>query len=274
MPGLTLRYELEEVAPGGRIGLIALATDYNSETDLRRMLPAGVELFTNRALNANPVTVENLRAMSGDITRAAAGILPGQGVDVMIYGCTSGAVAIGEDRLEALIHEAQPGIPCTNPVAAVEAALRASGTQRISILTPYTRSVNDLLAAEFRERGFEILNIDGFGLDRDIDMTGLPVAVIEEAARQIRHPDAEALFISCTAIRAAQAVEALERDLDIPVVTSNQALVWHSLRLMENGSPVTGFGRLFGLHMEGEPGETSPRSSLSGQRPKNGRFRS
>ena len=41
------------------------------------------------------------------------------------------------------------------------------------------------------------------------------------------------------------AIESLERHLDIPVVTSNQALVWHSLQLMNNASPVTGFGRLF-----------------------------
>ena len=95
MTELNVAYELEDIAPGGRVGLIALATDLNSETDLRRMFPDGVEMFTNRVLNANPVTLENLRAMGGDITRAARGILPGLGVDVMIYGCTSGTAAIG-----------------------------------------------------------------------------------------------------------------------------------------------------------------------------------
>ena len=73
---MDVQYELENIAPGGRIGLLALATDFNSETDLRRMLPDGVDLFTNRVLNANPLTIENLRAMAGDITRAATGILP------------------------------------------------------------------------------------------------------------------------------------------------------------------------------------------------------
>ncbi|MCP3687025.1 MAG: hypothetical protein GY784_01305 [Gammaproteobacteria bacterium] len=68
--------QFDPVAALGRIGLIALATDFNSEHDLRRMLPEGVEVFTNRVLNANPVTMENLRNMSGDISRAAGGILP------------------------------------------------------------------------------------------------------------------------------------------------------------------------------------------------------
>ena len=251
MADVNIRYELEDIAPGGRIGLIALATDYNSETDLRRMLPAGVDLFTNRVPNVNPVTIENLRGMSGDITRAAAGILPGFGVDVMIYGCTAGTAAIGQEALAALIHKAQTGIPCTNPVAAASAALRAVEAERVSILTPYTETVNQTLAGSFHNQGFDVLNTDGFGLDNDIEMAGLPVAVIAEAARQICHPEAQALFISCTAIRAASAIEDLERRLAVPVVTSNQALVWHCLQLLRNESPITGFGSLFAVRPGG-----------------------
>jgi len=243
-------FEFEDIAPGGRIGLIALATDYNSETDLRRMLPTGTDLFTNRVLNANPLTLENLRAMTEDITRAAQGILPGLGVDVMIYGCTSGTAAIGEAEVAARIAAAQPGIPCTNPIAAARAALQAFGARKISILTPYTDEVNRALADRFREQGAEVLNIDGFGLDDDIEMTGLPLSAIIEAAVQVCAPEADALFISCTAIRAAGVVEALEAKLEKPVITSNQALVWHSLQLMNNAARVAGFGRLFELSLD------------------------
>ena len=90
---------LDTIAPLGRIGLIALATDFNSEQDLRRMYPDGVEVFTNRVLNANPVTPQNLRNMAGDISRAAGGILPGFSLDAMIYGCTSGTVANGAEKI-------------------------------------------------------------------------------------------------------------------------------------------------------------------------------
>jgi len=62
---------------------------------------------------------------------------------------------------------------------------------------------------------------------------------------QVCDADADALFISCTALRSALVVEELEQKLEKPVVTSNQALVWHSLQLMKNRSKVTGFGQLF-----------------------------
>lgn len=242
---MDVKYALENIAPGGRIGLVALATDFNSETDLRRILPVGVDLFTNRVLNANPLTIENLRAMAGDITRAASGLLPGLGVDVMIYGCTSGTAAIGGAELQRLIQIAQPGVPCTNPIAAASEALRAFDAERISVLTPYTEVVNAVVAESFTAEGFNILNIEGFGLDDDIEMTGLPLAAITEAALQVCDADADALFISCTALRSSLIVEELEQKLGKPVVTSNQALVWHCLQLMKNDSHVKGFGQLF-----------------------------
>ncbi|MZR23187.1 Asp/Glu racemase [Sneathiella chungangensis] len=245
MRDMDIDYSFDDIAPGGRIGLVALATDYNSETDLRRILPDGVDLFTNRVMNANPVTIENLRGMSGDITRAASGLLPGYGVDVVIYGCTSGTAAIGGDELQRLIQIAQPGVPCTNPILAASEALRAFNARKISILTPYTEDVNVAIKDSFGAEGFNILNIDGFGLEDDIEMTGMPLSAIAEAAVQICDPDADALFISCTAIRSALVVAELEQKLGKPVVTSNQALVWHCLKLMNNSSKVNGFGQLF-----------------------------
>lgn len=245
MNRVDISFELDDIAPGGRIGLIALATDYNSETDLRRILPDGVELFTNRVLNANPLTLENLRAMSGDITRAASGLLPGLGVNVVIYGCTSGTAAIGEKELSRLIQLAQPGVPCTNPILAAAEAMRALDAQKISVLTPYIPSINTEIEACFSREGFDILNIGGFGMEDDIDMTGIPLDALKEGARQLCDPGADALFISCTATRAARVVHDLEQELGKPVVTSNQALVWHCLQLMNNDNPVTGFGSLF-----------------------------
>lgn len=253
MAGLKVSYRPQDIAPGGRIGLIALATDYNSETDLRRMLPVGVDMFTNRVQNANPVTLENLRAMRGDITRAAAGILPQRGVDAMIFGCTSAAAVIGEAEITERVQQAHPDVPCTNPVTAATAALDALGRTDITILTPYTDEVNGAVEACFRERGLNIVNIVGLGLDNDIDMTELPVSAIEEAALKCCHRDARALFISCTAIRAASAVASLEKQLNRPVVTSNQALVWHCLRLMDNQTPVCGFGSLFDMPLSRDP---------------------
>ncbi len=232
------------VAALGRIGLIALATDFNSEHDLRRMLPEGVEIFTNRVLNANPVTMENLRNMAGDISRAAGGILPGIKLDAIIYGCTSGTIANGVDNIERLVQQHNPGVPVTNPITATLSALAHFSAKRISVLTPYTKAINDDMADYFEQHGITVLNISGFGLDSDLDMTNIAPAAIAEEAFQVCDNDADILFISCTALRASLVIEQIEKSINKPVVTSNQALVWHSLKLIGYPGKVSGFGHL------------------------------
>lgn len=238
----------EKIGYHGRIGLVALATDLNIETDLRRMAPDGVEIFTNRVLNRNPLTPENLRTMAPDITRAAGGILPGASLDVLIYACTSGTAVIGEsqviERLRAARRDWQD-LPCTTPVTAARAALARFCARRISILTPYTEPVNRELAGFFRHCGVAVLNVHGFGIDDDTDMTGITHASIREGAVAACHPDADLLFISCTALRAAQVIGDLEERIGKPVITSNQALLWHALKLLKKPLHVPGFGRLF-----------------------------
>ena len=239
---------LDNIAPYGRIGLIALATDFNSEQDLRRMYPEGVEMFTNRVLNANPVSMENLRAMASDISRAAAGILPTIDLDAMIYGCTSGTVANGADNIERLIQQSRPGVAVTNPVSAALAAFERFSAKKISILTPYTQNVNDEMAAYFVEQDIDVLNIAGFGYDSDLDMTAIPPQSIAEAAIKTCRRDADLLFISCTAIRSSLVIDQIEQDTGKPVISSNQALIWHSLKLINYPHAVDGFGTLLREH--------------------------
>ena len=242
---LDLTDPLEELGPNGRIGLIALATDLCSEHELRTMLPLGVELYTNRVANVNPTTVENLRNMAPDIGRAASGIVPDVDLDVMIYGCTSGTVVIGEHTIMNLMQEARGHYPCTTPITATLAAIDSFKVGRISILTPYLQSVNIEMAAYFQSRGLDVINIAGLEIASDADMTAVSKQSIVQAALEACADDAELLFISCTALRAASVIESLEEQLKRPVISSNQALIWHALELIGNPYSVAGFGSLF-----------------------------
>ncbi len=240
-----ISYKPDPVGPAGRVGLITLATDFNSEDDLRLILPTDVRLFTTRIANANPITVDSLRAMADDLPRAARTLLPGFGVDVAIFGCTSGTVVNGSDRIAALIQEGMPGCKVTNPLLASQTALRAVKAQKIAIVAPYSLDVTAAVADGFADQGFELTNVLGFGLDDDPDMTAIPPDVLMAGALKANTDDADAVFISCTAIRSAEIAQRTEQLLGKPVITSNQALIWHTLNLMNYKKPVTGFGTLF-----------------------------
>ena len=75
-------------------------------------------------------------------------------------------------------------------------------------------------------------------------MARVEPATVRDMALETDVPDAEALFVSCTALRTSSIIDELEQRLKKPVVTSNQALVWHSLRLSGYETPVEGYGRL------------------------------
>ena len=86
-----------------RVGLVVLATDHTTEPDYARIVaPQGIGVYATRIPFANPVTAESLAAMAPDITAAAALILPGEALDVVVYSCTSASVAIGDAAVRAL----------------------------------------------------------------------------------------------------------------------------------------------------------------------------
>jgi maleate isomerase len=244
----TNKPELEVRPLGKRVGLIALATDHTSEVDFRRMVASDrIGVYVSRIAYANPTTPDNLRKMQPALTDSAALILPGEELDAICYSCTSASVVIGDAETAAAIGKAKPEVPVVTPAMASVRGLRALGARRISVLTPYTVETSTPMAAYFAGHGFEIANFTCLGFDDDREMARIAPASLVELARQVTVPDAEALFVSCTALRAAVAAPAIEKAIGRPVVTSNQASAWNCLRLCGDAAPYPEFGRLMTL---------------------------
>jgi len=239
---------LDERPVPRRIGLVALATDHTSERDFARMVPpdeAGV--YVARVAYANPTTPANLRRMRPRLAAAAGLILPDEPLDALCYSCTSASVAIGDEAVEAALQAGKPGVPVVTPPAAARAAFRALGVRRISLLTPYTRETTAPMADYFAGHGYELRSVTCFGLKDDRVMARVRPEAIAAAAGAAMASDAEALFIACTALRAAEVAERVEAAIGRPVVTSNQAGVWRCLRLAGIDRPLAGHGRLLRL---------------------------
>ncbi|TPJ65019.1 ectoine utilization protein EutA [Mesorhizobium sp. B2-7-1] len=229
-----------------RVGLIALATDHTSEVDFRRMVASErIGVYVARIPYANPTTPENLRKMQPSLSAGAALILPDEPLDAVCYSCTSASVVIGDAEIEAAIHAAKPGVPVVTPPMAGMRGLNAFGVKRISILTPYTVETSRPMAAYFASHGFDIQSFSCLGFEDDREMARITPASLVEMARKVMHPQADALFVSCTALRAALAVPGMEEAIGRPVVTSNQASAWNCLRLCGDDTPRPEFGRLW-----------------------------
>lgn len=215
-----------------RVGLIVLATDHTTEMDFQRMVAGErIGVYATRIPYANPVTPENLRAMEPSLTSGAALILPEEPLDVVMYSCTSASVIIGDATLKAAVRAAKPTAAIVTPTVAAVAALRTLNAKRISVLTPYTLETSKPMADYFLGIGFEIASFTCLDMTDDREMARVSPAEIVAFAKEATTSDSDALFISCTALRAAEVVAEVEAAIGKPVVTSNLATAWACLRL-------------------------------------------
>jgi maleate isomerase len=239
----------EGVAARARIGLIVLASDHTVEHEFRQVanIP-GVAIYQSRIPNSPTITPESLRAMEPHITERTDVILPGVPLDVVAYGCTSASMIIGEKRVFELIHAARPEAKATTPITAAFAAFRATGCQRIGVLTPYSDEVNQFIRRYIESSGFEVPVFGSFNQDNDNTVARISADSMRDAVLEIgKHDNVDGVFVSCTSLRLAHCVTDIEKTLGKPVTSSNHALIWHSLRLAGIDDVINGYGRLFQL---------------------------
>lgn len=228
-----------------RVGLLALSTDLSIERDFGKMLPGDdVGLYTTRIHFAVPSTFETLSALADEIPGAVKLLIPTSKLDVVVFGCTSASTVIGTQRVETLVHSVRPGVKCTNPATAALEALRALHAKKIAVLAPYPKPITADVAGFMAENGFEITAAGCLGIDNDADIARVRSDQYIKATRHMCLNGAEALFISCTATTAIDAIASIEDEFSLPVVTANQATVWHSLKLVGWETPIAGHGRL------------------------------
>ena len=229
-----------------RVGLIVLATDVMIEKDFLKVFKeVSVDLFVNRITNYNPVTAENLEKMIKNITSVTENILPGEKVDCVVYGCTSGTIVSGYDNIKKEIKKAKPTASVTAPSTAALNALKRKKINKISIVTPYIKSVNDDVVNFFKNNNFEITSNTYFDIESDIDIGKVDQDQLFEILSTIDHKNAEALFVSCTSLPVLNIIEKLEQKLNMTVLSSNQALIWETLESINRNNSIKGYGSLF-----------------------------
>lgn len=228
-----------------KLGFILLATEQTIEDDLMAMRPPGVGIHFSRAPMSNQVEVATLARMTDVLSTAARQIIPDVGLNVVCYACTSGSIVIGEERVIGELRRGAPGAVATTLVTGVVEALRAVDAHRIVVGTAYLDEINVLEREFLEKKGFEVLSIEGLQIRHDSDMVRVAPNFLIDFAKDIARGDVDAIFLSCGALRSTRVIEAIEGATGKPVITSNQAMLWHCLRLAGVGDRIKGYGVLF-----------------------------
>ena len=227
------------------VGLIALSTDPIVQEDFNRVFTKenNYRVYTTRVEFNPPVTNENLKAMGPRIGTAASLITPEEPLQVIAYACTSCATNLGDDHVCSSINQGRPNVHAINPALSGREALKTMGIKKIGLVTPYYEEVSLSVAGYFEEHGIEVVHNIYMDCENDYEISRVSPSSLLNASVQASQ-GVEAVFLSCAALPAMEQIRNIEIEIGLPVISSNQAMIWHSLRLMGDKSHFP-YGTLF-----------------------------
>lgn len=251
-----------------RIGLI-YPENGDSDPDYYMMAPPGAAVYFARhrapPLSAIQINVDDYIAdVRRQISQAAERLVPLH-CDAVGHACVTDSFIQGpggDEELRQAISKVV-GCPATTGTTSFRVALRALAVTRVAVVTPYDEIRNAVFLDVLKVAGVDVVSLEtfrvpepvrafyqSFGLCGEAVIRGPQLAY--RVGRKADCPQAEAVLIASTNFRTGPMIEPLEHDLGKPVVTANQAVMWHSLRLAGVREAQEGLGRLFRLALPGD----------------------
>ena len=229
-----------------RIGLITLASDLRIEKDFNNMIyDKNIDLYCNRIKSYNPLTNETLKKMADDIPKVTKDILPDQKLDCVAYACTSGTIAAGYSSIFEKVNLAKPNTKVTTPITSAINALRSLKINKLTIFTPYTDEINQSVIDYFRNENIEVSELSYFDLASDLDIGRVDPNHLFDVLTKINLSNSDALFVSCTSLPVLSIIKELEKKINKVVLSSNQTLIWDTLKKINYKKEIVGYGELF-----------------------------
>lgn len=227
------------------VGVVA-SFDFTRDRELWRWAPEEVSLYLSRT---EPVPTRDSRKMVSDLNDPALLARPTRevthepiGSQVVLYACTACSFVGGLERERALCEAMRDaGAPTALTTSgAMITALRTLGAERVAVVHPYLDSIGAQLSAFLTEAGLDVVASRGLRLESRV-VAEVDYATTAELITAGDHPDAEVLFVSCTALPTYDLIAPLERELAKPILTANQVGIWAALRAV--GIAATGPGQ-------------------------------
>jgi maleate isomerase len=170
------------------------------------------------------------------------------GADVIIMGGAPTNISHGKESLERVLKEmAQKyGVPVSSSSVAQRNALRAVGAKKIGTINPAVpRKIGDSASGSM-EGGMVLLGRKHANAKLE-DYNRIPPETALRLGRELmrEQPEIDTLIFGCPHWATIPAIEPLEQEFGINVVTALQAIIWEGMRLAGVNDKVQGYGRLF-----------------------------
>jgi maleate isomerase len=230
-----------------RIGKVSPSRGDNYVYEFYEIIPRNI-LLTQMATSVKSLTKDDFAQAYAKYEEAALTLVK-EGVEILIFGGGPVFVSQGAGSEEALRSrlEKATALPVITEISAAAAAAEALGIRKLALISPYLPPLNGLLAAYFREKGFQVPVIRGMGIEKNIEIGKLP----EDAAYNLtmntfrEAEEVDGYYLTCSRWRTAGSIDRLEKETKKPVITSVQSTVWAALKKLGIDDKIKGYGALF-----------------------------
>lgn len=217
-----------------RLGLIVPSSNSVMEVDFYRYLPNHITLHVAR-MYLRDTTVAGEEEMLDCHFPGALRDLATVEPQAILFGCTSAGALRGNTydtelcrRISETAH-----CPAISTVASVRESLKKRGLNRVAVITPYIKSLNERIQASLEADGLEVALISGLGIDYNFAIASVsPEEILSFTLKTIEGENIDGIFLSCTNFHALDVRDRLEYLTGLPVVTSNQAALEQALRVL------------------------------------------
>jgi maleate isomerase len=209
--------------------------------DFRGLVPAEVGL-TIESVGVGPEATVDARTEA--VLRRATEIVRDHPIEGLII--TGAPLTVLNPNIEQKIAEAITTIPVTIPIRAATAALHATNSKRLILMTPFDDGINSRIQDRLKQSGLTVLSCPS--LEYLGARTGAHVAAdkIFGIMEKIVHdtPGADAIYFQGAPFNPLPIIGRIESELRLPVIASNPAMLWHVLSRLGHKFSIQGYGRL------------------------------
>ena len=227
-----------------RIGLIIPSSNRLTEPQFNRYAPSGVDIHVTRLRMTGKYRkpLNELKRALVEASEALSDVNPG----IIVFHCTANSMENGlahEAAIAEIIEQAS-GCPTLTTAQAITQAFNHFGIKKLVLISPYVQATNEHEVHYLKEDGYTVVHQLGLGLESH-GYSAVPPEEWKRIVRENARADADGYLLSCTNTRMIEAVPEIEREMDKPVISSNQATLWACLKRLGISHKDDRLGRLF-----------------------------
>jgi maleate cis-trans isomerase len=227
-----------------RIGLIIPSSNSLTERQFNRYTPPGVGIHVTRLRMTGKWRKPwaELKNSLIEAAEALSDVKPG----LIVFHCTANSMEDGLAHEAAIVETIEKASGCSTMTTAqaITQAFDRFGIKKLVLISPYVKETNAHEVKYLSEAGYTVVHELGLGLETHAYAQVTP-AEWQKVVNENTRAEADGYFLSCTNTRMIEAIDDLEKDLNKPVINSNQATIWACLKRLGIKHSGTKLGRLF-----------------------------